>query len=302
MTIKINKSDLETILEQVSDELHQAFETEKSKLAKAEESSSAEESKEESSLEKDAMPPKKEDTASHAPEASEATQSAPPVDEASTPAPAPEASEPAVDPAAPADPAAEAGPQVTPELLQSEYAKLSPEELEMHLQAALAAKAAVQPAPEAPMAPAPVAPPPAAPEASLPPPDLAMKAELTSHDKASGGQIKGGKLGKSEEARDSEIAELKALVKSQAEDIENLAQVTKAVLERPLRKAVTSVAHLPKMEVEKAPLTKAEIHSRLNKLSSSPELKKSDRQLINDFYDGRVKADALAPLFEDYNK
>jgi hypothetical protein len=98
---------------------------------------------------------------------------------------------------------------------------------------------------------------------------------------------------------EDEIEGLKALAKSQDEAMERLTKILTKVLEQPLRKAVTSVAHLPKAD-EKKELTKESIHGRLKELSAKPDLKKADRQLINDFYDGRVKADKLAPLFEDY--
>lgn len=145
----------------------------------------------------------------------------------------------------------------------------------------------------------------------MPDDPMALKSEVSAGSKkATGGAIKaGGALGKSEndkaiealiKASEEKMAQLEALVKSQGEDNENLAKAIKMLMEQPLRKAVTSVAHLPKVEAQKAPLTKAVIDARLKELSAKPDLKKSDRRLINDFYDGVVKADALAPLFEDY--
>ncbi len=317
---KIKESELKALLEEVATDLSKAFESEKDKLVKAE-------------LAKDDAPGEETPDESPAADAS-APADAPPSpspEEGSESAPAPDAAASASPDGAPApdaamDPAADAAAALTPEALQAEYSKLAPEELDMHIKAALAAKAAVAGAPDASAGAPPMAPPDASASAGAPPapaaappsppmPDdpMALKSELSAgHKKANGGQIKaGGSLGKSEDESDGKIeallkesaekvAALEALVKSQGEDNENLAKAIKLMMEQPLRKAVTSVAHLPKVEAEKAPLTKAVINARLKELSAKPDLKKSDRQLINDFYDGVVKADALAPLFEDY--
>jgi len=317
MTMKIKESELKALLEEVANDLSKAFESEKDKLVKAEEVEKSALAKDDAPGEESPGEPPAADAsappdASAAPSPEEGSESAPPAspDASASPdgAPSPDAA---------MDPAADASAALTPEVLQAEYSKLAPEELDMHIKAALAAKAAVAGAPDAsagapPMAPPdasapPMAPPagPSAPPAPGAPPldPMALKSEVPAGNlKANGGQIKGASLGKSEgeKRHDDEIEALKALVKSQAEDTENLAKVLKAVLEQPLRKAVTSVSHLPKVETEKAPLTKASINARLKELSQKPDLKKSDRQLINDFYDGRVRADALAPLFEDY--
>lgn len=317
---KIKESELKALLEEVATDLSKAFESEKDMLAKAE-----------GELAKDDAPGEEKPDESPAADASAPPDASPaPSPEEGSEAPAPDASaspDGAPAPDAAMDPAADAAAALTPEALQAEYSKLAPEELDMHLKAALAAKAAVAGAPDASAGAPPMAPPmdasasagappmgappagppaPAAAPASPPMPDdpMALKSELSAgHKKANGGQIKAGSsLGKSEneKAADAKIEALEALVKSQAEDTENLTKAIKIMMEQPLRKAVTSVAHLPKVEAEKAPLTKASINARLKELSMKPDLKKSDRALINDFYDGRVKADALAPLFEDY--
>lgn len=311
---KIKESELKALLDEVATDLSKAFESEKDALVKAEGELAKDDAPGEEPDESPAADASAPPDASPAPSPEEGSESAPAPDASASPdgAPAPDAA---------MDPAADAAVALTPEALQAEYSKLAPEELDMHIKAALAAKAAVAGAPDAsagapPMAPpdasAPMGAPPAGPPAlaaappSPPMPDdpMALKSELSAgHKKANGGQIKaGGSLGKSEneQATDDKIAALEALVKSQGEDNENLAKAIKLMIEQPLRKAVTSVAHLPKVEAEKAPLTKASINARLKELSMKPDLKKSDRALINDFYDGRVKADALAPLFEDY--
>ena len=189
------------------------------------------------------------------------------------------------------DPAADAGAALTPEALQAEYSKLPPEELDMHIQAALAAKAAV--AAPSPDASAPMAPPgPSAPVPPTPGPDAMMRNELSPSPERKGPRGM-------EQVKKSEVDDLKSLIKSQQEDIENLTKSIKLVLEQPQRKAVTSVSHLPKVEENPQPLTKADVHKRLKEIARNPNLKKSDRQLINDYYDGRVSVSKLAPLFED---
>lgn len=286
MSLKIKESELQELLEEVAGDLAKAFESEKEKLAKAEGSA------ETSPMAKDAPPPTEEtpgEASASASGAPDASADAPPVPEASESTMSPDGA-PAPDGM---DPAADAGAALTPEALQAEYCKLPPEELDMHIKAALAAKAATAaPAPDAGMAPPSpdMSAPPAGPSAPpMGPP--AMKAELNLNASAQGGKIT--------HKHEREIAELRDLVKSQAEDTENLTKAIKFMLEAPQRKAVTSVAHLPKVESEKAPMTRSDVHKRLNELSQRPDLKKSDRQLINDFFDGKVKADKLAPLFED---
>jgi hypothetical protein len=319
---KIKESELKALLEEVATDLSKAFESEKDKLAKADGSSD---------LVKEDAPGEEKPGEEPADEGSSVPPGdvSPPADEGGAEA-APEASAAASPDGAPApdaamDPAQDAAAALTPEALQAEYQQLSPEELDMHIKAALAAKAAVAGAPDASMGPGaapggapggmPGSPPPgpaaAPPSPPMPDDPMALKSEVSAGTKkATGGAIKaGGALGKSEndkaiealiKASEEKMAQLEALVKSQGEDNENLAKAIKMMIEQPLRKAVTSVAHLPKTETQKAPLTKAVIDARLKELSAKPDLKKSDRRLINDFYDGVVKADALAPLFEDY--
>lgn len=362
--LKIKESELRELLDEVAADLAKAFESEKDKLVKAEESSSASGSPELSKgsmsaspegspvakeaveasagstgaahkfddrqtqdksklnngvkpnpatekgakLGKDDLPPE----ASKSPEASASAGGSPDAGgppEASESTQAPDGA-PSPDGAAPVDPAADPaaggdmGAPLTPEALQAEYSKLPPEELDMHIKAALAAKAALvgadggmgapPGAPPAPGAGAPVPPPPG-PSAPL------AQAELPPSPEQ--GKNGGLKLGKSE--RD-ELDSLKALVKSQAEDIANLAAAAKKMIEQPIRKAITTVAYVPRVEEQPKQslenLTKADVHKHLVKLSSQPSLKKADRELITGWYEGRVKVEQLAPLFENYGK
>jgi hypothetical protein len=91
-----------------------------------------------------------------------------------------------------------------------------------------------------------------------------------------------------------------------AELEKSLSKVT-AVLEkallRPERKAVTAkdVAGLTKSEPVKVDPTKlkpAELRSKLNELAKNPSLTKSERHLINAYFDARVKAADLSALFD----
>lgn len=303
MSLKIKESELKDILAEVAEDLAKAFKSTEDKLAKAE------------PIAKDDGPPQEDESpeASSAPaEGSEGSEpSAPPADASAPPAPPADASAAPSPDASPApegmDPAADQAAALTPEALQAEYSKLAPEELDMHIKAALAAKAAVAGAPDAGGLPPPDASAAPAMDASAPPAappaPPAMKAELPPSPERKG-KDSIDSIAKSEfealnKKQNDEIEGLKAMIKSQADEIETLVKIAKHIVEQPLRKAVTSVAHLPKVE-EKKELTAAAIHARLKTLSAKSDLKKSDRQLINDFYDGRVKADKLAPLFEDY--
>lgn len=259
-------------------------------------------------LGKDDAPPEKspEASASGSP-APEGSASSAPGGDAEAPAdPAaagPEAGAPGADAGAPADPAMDQAP-LSPEALQAEYAKLPPEELDMHIQAALAAKAALAgpagPGADgmAPMGPDAGAPVPPAPAPS--PAPMAMNEDFHNSPERDAPHGKGAPGMELARKHEQEISELKALVKSQQEEFNQVATALKNFVEAPQRKAVTSVAHLAKTEAPPKVITKESINSRLLELSKRPDLKKSDRQLINDFYDGKVKADALAPLFEGY--
>jgi len=309
-----------------------------------------------------AVPEESDDKAPVDPSSSDSSA---PASDPATAGPGPDAGDasaaPASDASAPAsaDPAADAAP-LTPEALQAEYSQLAPEELDMHIKAALAAKEALAASASA-----------VAPDAaSAGAPPMAMKAEIgghetsesavsedtvdkgewsesssssvgkaeigghetsesavsedtvdkgemsesssssssvgkaeliSSHKKASGGQM----VKKSEKAvdpRDAKIAELESLVKTQAGDIQNLTSAVKMVLERPERKAITTIAALSKHEAPdqgKKEFTAAEAREYITSLA--PRLNKAERELMFDFYGGKVKADKLAPIFEKYN-
>lgn len=311
-TLKINENELKSMLNEVAEDLSKLFEDAAPSLTKSE-------------LRKDDAPPKEESSGESDGPPAEGSESgsAPGASAAAAPDASSAAPESAPSPDG-VDPAADQSAALTPEALQAEYMKLDPASLDMHIKAALAAKAAQAGAPDAgglppPDASASAGAPPAGPGAGAPPPGAApmAMAEIQASPERNGkGSI--DSVAKSEikniltnfedlrkkenEAKDAKIAELESKLASQAEDIDNLARIAKSMLEQPLRKAVTSVAHLPKAPEPRKELTKETIHAHLRELSSKPDLKKSDRQLILDFYDGRVTVDKLAPLFEGFVK
>lgn len=201
------------------------------------------------------------------------------------------------------DPAADQGGPMDVDALTAEYSKLPPEEIKIHLLAAKAAFMKVAGAGAGPSAdpmgaggPPPGPPmgaggPPAGPSPSpspSPSPPPAFKAEI----KPSPGN--GGGLGKSEQAIElqalkAELESQKQLSKAQEESIGSLVNALDTFLGKPMRKAVTSVAHLPRTEdpkPEEKVLTKAEINAKLTEASRRKDLKKSDRDLINRFVCG----------------
>lgn len=325
-TPKFNDAELKDILKEVAEDLQKAFDSEKESLAKGfppEGSASPEASASEGS--------------GSAPEASASEGSGSDMPEGSADmgsasdegAPGAEGA-----PGEGGDPAAEAGAELTPEALQAEYAKLDPQELEMHIHAALAAKEALMGADGAAGAP-PMAPPAAD--------GLAMKGEMeaelshevsmspSQHNRTEKGEMSesGGELSHevskspSQHNRDVHksapmtpekvkamakaevaevLAELKAELKAAHEDVENLTKAVTTIMEKPLRKSITSVRPTAADEAKKdiSNLTMQDVQKHLIKLTARPDLKKSDRELINNFYDRRAKITDLAHLFEDY--
>lgn len=267
MALKLTDKELNKLLDEVAVDLNKSFDKMKSDLKKADD-------EDEEPMAKDvggSVPEESSPTAS--PSASPAPEESAPPPEASAPQDAPQ------------DPAADAG-QLTPEALQAEYSKLPPDELMMHLQAAQAAAQALQGAGPGP---GPAGGPPA--EASAPPeappaPPMAMKSEAKMDD-----------LKKAEKAVNAEITSLK-------EDVEILAKTVKALLDQPIRKAITSVTELNKEEPKDEPKSYSpeQFWVKLRQVAKNPDLKKSEKQLIKDIYSHKVTpevaAKQLAKLFE----
>lgn len=258
--MKLKDSELKALLAEVEQEMTGLLKAEADKLAKAAGDDDEDEAHEGSA--DDAQSP---GPASGPPEGSPAS----PPPESSASAPPAEGSAPPPDEQAPAaDPAQDDQP-MDMDALKAEYSKLPPNELKLHYMAAKAALFASMgggaEASAAGDAGQPAPPPPAAP---------AMKAEL----KASPGN--GGKMAKSEteEKQGQEIA----LLKNQMDVLVNAFD---KVLAQPLRKAVTSVAAIPRVEEQAKSLSKSEIDRKLSDKART-NLKKSDRELINKFYTG----------------
>jgi hypothetical protein len=312
--MKFKESDLIAAIAAIEEDLDKSYELAKSELlAKADGDDEADES---------AGPPvdSSDPTASESVDASAtpAGEMPPAAPDASAAAPAgPEASSPAPD--ASADPAAAGGAEapLSMEALRAEYVQLPPEELEMHIQAAMAAKEAMSGAAGGAGAPAPdAAPMTPSPDAGMSAP--ALKRELPqSNEAANGGMSKSEKnvevemlkkefanLRKSLEAKDKEMELVKKSVQDKSEDVENLTKALKMVLERPERKAVTGISYLGKTESTattptKTSFTPVEANKVLKNLI--PTLSKSERQVVLDYYSGAVKIDALAPILEKAN-
>lgn len=293
--MKIKDAELKSVIAALEAELSQAWESAKpALLAKADEDKEPEKDE---GLESASPPPAEDDKSpgvgadgvstgpgDDAPPAKDGPPAPPPGDQGAPPAgdmppPGPEAKDPASDEA-----------PLSVEALQAEYGQLSPEELDMHIKAALAAKESLAAAAAGPGG-APPAGPPGGPPAG-PPPGLApaMKSEPSPEIALLRAEI---------ESLKKLQAEKDALVKNQAEDVENLTKAVKMVLERPERKAITGISYLSKSEVTEktnVSFTPAEARAKLN--SIIPNLSKAEKDVVLDFYRGRVGAEKLLPILE----
>ena len=283
MAPRIKDSELKSLLAEMEEDLQKAYDISKENLIKAAD-------EEEITDLQDEARDSPEDLAPEAP--ADTAPVAAPTPEEGAQAPGPEAglgeeAPPQEDPAAalgeeaPQDPAAEAGPGLTKEALQAEYSQLSPEELDLHLHAAMAAKVALSGmgGEEAPPQEDPAAAeggfPPPGPEAGLGEDPLVQKSEK----------------------KNLRIDALEQLVKTQSEDIELLTKSIKMVVERPVRKAITSISYLQKgEEAKKAPAKPEDIKHLIKE--NAHKLSKKEHRLILDFYDRRITAAELAPVLE----
>lgn len=294
MTIRLSEEELQAILAEAEAEIKEVLKSESARLAKAQEPG------EEGAPDEGSAPPMDEGSAPMDEGSAPPMEGtgAPPMDEGSAPPPGPEGSAPA------GDPAAEQG-ATDPAALEAEYSQLPPEELKVHYMAVKSAlfklmgagpDAGAGPEGSAPPAPAPAGPPPGGPA-----PAPAMKGEMSAGKQVSPSPGNGGKLGKSETARDEALEQLKAELKKNEEHINLLATALDKALTTPLRKAVTTVAHVPKGEEDKSTalsLSKSEIAEKLSEKARDPKLAKSDRDLINKFYVGAVDVVKLQHLLQ----
>ena len=180
--------------------------------------------------------------------------------------------------------------------MQLEYAKLPVEELKAHYLAAKAALFAAMGGDGAAQgaSPAPAAPPAGPPAGSAPPvaspspagPSAMAMSETPAGLPAGATEGNGGKVEK------SEVEDLKA-------QVEAMAKIVSSFVNRPVRKAVTEVGYVAKSEeAPKKNLSSAEVTAKLSELTRSPDLKKSDREVINRYYEGSVKFDAIEHLLK----
>lgn len=295
--MKISSNELRAILEEVEAELEPLLRSEKDRLSKAvgdEEGSSPSASSaspmgQEASKSpgRDMLPEEKSGGPVGGGEESPALS---PGGEAS-PAGAPEG----------ADEGGEAGAEGQVEALAAEYAKLPPEELEMHLMALQAAMQKLGGGAEGSAGGSPAgSPAPAGPEASP-----ALKKELSASPEASKAKKAEKSVEKSytkkeksaEESSKSESSEKSSpMSKSEFDALNAKVDVAlKAVefLTRPMRKAVTEAADAPSKS-----WSRPEVTEKLKAVTANPSLAKSDRQLVNEFYDGRVSLDRIAHLLK----
>lgn len=302
---------------------------------------SASESSSSSSLSKDSP-----DLEGSSPSAPSASASSPSASEGSSPKSADDLhselsaeAQPQKDPIANGQPGQPGQPQTySLEELTTEYQQLPPEELDIHLQAAMAAKEAQSGGMDQQQPPLDQGAPPPSPAPS-PSPEMAMKNEdklaPVAPTKAGSGTDKLGAVkptdarsagpsrldatapskehmgaakseapaevplakSESDQVRDEEIKSLK-------EDVQILTKALEHVLETPMRKAITTIAHIPRTEgdapvvsTEKKPLTMEVVRAKLTALTAT-KLEKSDRELINAWYERKVGLDQLAKFFE----
>ena len=297
----MKNNELESILAEVEIEIAGLLKSQTSALRKAggdslsEASASPEASASSASPEASASEGS-EGSASASPEASASEgEPAPGAPEAAMQAPgapapeAPGAEGAPMDPSAqgaPADPNAQPGQeQADPAALEAQYEQMPPEMLKAHYLAAKSAIFKLMGAGQE-AAPAPEAPPMASPSAGAAPmPPPAMKAELKIDQKPNGGMIK--------KSEDDGMQELKA-------QVEVLTKALTMMAEQPVRRAVTGVSFVAKPEEkpEAKTLSKSEITTKLAEKTADPKLAKSDRELVNGFYDGRVSVAEITHLLK----
>jgi hypothetical protein len=96
----------------------------------------------------------------------------------------------------------------------------------------------------------------------------------------------GGQMGKSEAALQAQV--------------DALTKIVTAFVNKPMQKAITGTTYVAKNEGTRVRQTmnSAEVTAKLSELTRSPELKKSDRDLITGYYEGRTNLDAIEHLLK----
>jgi hypothetical protein len=284
--MKLKDSELKSILAEVEAELAALAKSEGATLRKAKDAKDDKDSDEasgsapaEGSAPSDAAgSPRAEGSAPEASAAPGPEASADSAPEASASAPVPEAS------ASAADPAMEQSAPVDWESLKAEYAALDPESLKAHYTACKAALFEMMGAVgegsgvEASAS--------AGHEVSASP--KAMKTEASAS--AKNAPANGDAIKKSE----AKIADLEA-------QVSGLTKALELALGTPVRKAVTSVAHLPKTEgdvVSQRPLSKAEVKEKIRSALESRKLSKSEKDKLFAFTLGHIEFNEIKDLLD----
>ena len=319
--MKISDKEIASILAEVEAELAPLLRSERQRLSKAAEDSAGSASpmgEESRSPGRDLMPDERSGSGSPEGSASGSPMGSP---EGSMSAGSPEGSMSA------GSPEGSAGGGGDVQELASQYAQLSPEDLESHLMAIEMAMQQMQggaaggaPAgmpPEAGGAGMPPAAPPAQAGAMPPEGSPAMKSENSPKNmkkiatgmygapsdpeklaewkkkhfgdkKPEGSASSSGEGSKEESVKKSELDAVNAKLDVALKAVE--------FLTRPMRKAVTEFAVTETKAATS--MTKNEVTAKLKAVTASPTLAKSDRQLVNGFYDGRISLDQIAHLLK----
>lgn len=128
-----------------------------------------------------------------------------------------------------------------------------------------------------------------------------MKQEMKPSE-GNGGQMKVAKSEKTVDNKNKENEELRALVKSQGDQIALLTKAVTHIAGTPIRKAVTSISALKKTEGDgSAPkqLTKAEMNATLTQMIKGGKLNKADKEKVRKFYDeGSTNFESIQHLFQ----
>lgn len=294
--MKIKDSALKALIAEVEAEIGTLLKSEGEKLAKAADSldEKAEEMKDKQEENSPAAEAPSEDpSAEDSAEASAPMGDKAPEAEASPEASADEEKEQSPEEQSPEEASkdemqAQQGEEMNPEALKAEYMKLSPDELEMHFMAAKSAMEMLMGQHKD------------APAQDKAAPAPAMKAEEKDHK-----EHKEHKEHKDKEHKDLDKSEKITITNPSDErlkeleaQVEGLVKALDLALGQPMRKAVTSVAFVPRTEEAKAPLNKSEVVEKLKEITKQP-LKKSDRELINRYCLGEVEVDKIQHLLQE---
>jgi hypothetical protein len=124
---------------------------------------------------------------------------------------------------------------------------------------------------------------------------------VLSPEKTPAGEFKAKLLSPNQKSeQDEKFAQLQKANEELSARIESLIGITTALVEKPIRKAVTGLDYVAKPVDAPASknLSKTEVTKRLTEKASDPKLSKSDRELINNFYDHKVGLEKIEHLLK----